>query len=206
MARGSHAPEGSRARGRCCRREPARGKTSQRVEARGSPWRRVDHHGGAWERVGKRADPSGGACRRVEAWTAMISSDLDSERLICRLVRSVVCVQRRNRLRLHRSTNQGLRHHFWWFFWPRGGVGGGGAIGLGRSCRRNWRRDQQEMGGRRREQRAPKNVIDVYWRPQKSGSDTMLNILYIERKNEREKRESGNIQWTTLYYIVIYEI
>jgi hypothetical protein len=72
------------------------------------------------KRVGKRADPSGGACRRVEAWTAVISSDLDSERLICRLVRSVVRVQRRNRLRLHRSTDPGLRHHFWWFLWPRG--------------------------------------------------------------------------------------
>jgi hypothetical protein len=88
-----------------------------------SVWERVDHHGGAWERVkrvGKRADPSGGACRCVEAWTAVISSDLDSKRLICRLVRSVVHVQCRNRLRLHRSTDPGLRHHFWWFFWPRG--------------------------------------------------------------------------------------
>jgi hypothetical protein len=85
-------------------------------------WKRVDHHGGAWERVkrvGKQADPSGGACRRVEAWTAVISSDLDSERLICRLGRSVVRVQRRNRLRLHRSTDPGLKHHFWWFSWPR---------------------------------------------------------------------------------------
>jgi hypothetical protein len=26
---------------------------------------------------------------------------------------------------------------------------------------------------------APKNVIDVYWGPQESGSDTILNILYI---------------------------
>jgi hypothetical protein len=33
----------------------------------------VDPNGGAWERVkcvGKLADPSEGACRRVEAWTA----------------------------------------------------------------------------------------------------------------------------------------
>jgi hypothetical protein len=45
----------------------------------------VDHHGGAWERVGKQADPSRGVCRCVEAWTAVISSNLDSERLICRL-------------------------------------------------------------------------------------------------------------------------
>jgi hypothetical protein len=92
----------------------------QRADWFQSAWERVDHHGGAWKRVGKRADPSGGACRRVEAWTAVISSDLDSERLICRLVRSVVRVQRRNRLRLHRSTDPGLRHHFWCFFWPRG--------------------------------------------------------------------------------------
>jgi hypothetical protein len=75
---------------------------------------------GAREARWQTADPSGGACRRVEAWTAVISSDLDSERLICRLVRSVVRVQCRNRLRLHRSTDPGLRHHFWWFFWPRG--------------------------------------------------------------------------------------
>jgi hypothetical protein len=84
---------------------------------------RVDHHGDACEcvkRVGKQTDPFGGACRRMEAWTAVISSDLDSERLICRLGRSVVHMQRRNRLRLHRSINLGLRHHFWWFFWPRG--------------------------------------------------------------------------------------
>jgi hypothetical protein len=84
--------------------------------ARGSPWRRVGAREARWQ----TADPSGGACRRVEAWTAVISSDLDSERLICRLVRSVVRVQRQNRLRLHRSTDPGLRHHFWWFFWPRG--------------------------------------------------------------------------------------
>jgi hypothetical protein len=50
----------------------------------------------------------------------VISSDLDSERLICRLARSVVCVQHRNRLRLHRSTDPRPRHHFWWLFWPRG--------------------------------------------------------------------------------------
>jgi hypothetical protein len=82
-------------------------------------WKRVDHHGGAWERVGKQADPSRGACRRVEAWTAVISSDLDWERLIYRLGRSVVRVQRRNRLRLHKSTDPGLKHHFWWFSWLR---------------------------------------------------------------------------------------
>jgi hypothetical protein len=109
-ARRSHAPEGYRARGSAWKYRPG-------------AWKRVDHHGGAWERVkrvAKRADPSGGACGRVEACTAVISSDLDSERLICRLVRSVVRVQRRNRLRLHRSTDPGLKHHFWWFFWPRG--------------------------------------------------------------------------------------
>jgi hypothetical protein len=50
---------------------------------------------------------------------------------------------------------------------------------------------------------APKNVIDVYWGPQEGGSDTMLNILYRAEEGEREKRESGSQQWTTLYYIVI---
>jgi hypothetical protein len=93
-------------------------------------WKRVDHHGCAWERVkrvGKQADPSGGACRRVEAWTAVISLDLDSERLICRFGRSVVHMQRRNRLRLHRSTDPRPRHHF------------GGSFGL-EGCR--WRRDR----------------------------------------------------------------
>jgi hypothetical protein len=57
---------------------------------------------------------------------------------------------------------------------------------------------------RRSPVRAPKNVIDVYWRPQESGSDTMLNILYIERKNKRERKSgSVNTQWTTLYCVVI---
>jgi hypothetical protein len=80
----------------------------------------VEHHGGVCERmrrVGKLLDPSGGACRRVEAWTVEISSNLDSERLICRLGR---CVQHQNGLRLHRSIDPRPRHHFWWFFWPRG--------------------------------------------------------------------------------------
>jgi hypothetical protein len=88
-----------------------------------SSWRSVPRHGNALERVRrvcKLADPSGRACRRVEAWTSVISLDLDSERLICRLGRSVVRVQRRNGLKLHRSTDSGPRHHFWWFFWPRG--------------------------------------------------------------------------------------
>jgi hypothetical protein len=37
----------------------------------------------------------------------------------------------------------------------------------------------------------------------KGSSDTMLNILYRAEEGEREKRESGSQQWTTLYYIVI---
>jgi hypothetical protein len=67
-----------------------------------SVWKSVPHHGGAWEpvrRVCKLADPFERACRRVEAWTAVISLDLDSERLICRLERSVVGVQCQNGLR-----------------------------------------------------------------------------------------------------------
>ena len=36
---------------------------------------------------------------------------------------------------------------------------------------------------------APKNVKDVYWKPQESGSDTMLNILLniLQRAEERER-------------------
>jgi hypothetical protein len=62
----------------------------------------MPHHGSAWERVKhvcKLGDPSGCVCRRVEAWTAVISLDLDLERLICHLGRSVVRVQCRNGLR-----------------------------------------------------------------------------------------------------------
>jgi hypothetical protein len=68
----------------------ARADVASTLRTRGS-WRmekmlgHMEHHGGACERmrrVGKLSDPSGGACRRVEAWTAEITSDLDSERLI----------------------------------------------------------------------------------------------------------------------------
>jgi hypothetical protein len=104
----------------------------------------------------------------------------------------------------------------------------GGAISSGRSCRRNWRRSQPEMGDSQRERRkrsgntaltarsagkrrppdgAPKKKQEYRYigGHKKGGSDTMLNILYIERKNKREKRESGsvNTQWTTLYCVVI---
>jgi hypothetical protein len=108
----------------------------ERVGDAPGAWRSVPHHGGAWERVRrvcKLADPSEHACRRVEAWTAVISLDLDSKRLICRLGRSVVHVQCRNGLKSHKSTDPGPRHHFWWFFWPRGGLDGG-VIGSGINC------------------------------------------------------------------------
>ena len=41
---------------------------------------------------------------------------------------------------------------------------------------------------------APKNVKDVYWRLQESGSDTMLNILLniLWRAEERERTETYN--------------
>jgi hypothetical protein len=47
--------------------------------------------------------------------------------------------------------------------------------------------------------------VPLFGGHKKGGSDTMLNILYIERKN---KRESGsvNTQWTTLYCVVIIDI
>ena len=51
--------------------------------------------------------------------------------------------------------------------------------------------------------RAPKNVQDVYWRPQESGSDTMLNILlnilWRVEEREREEREPKHI----MDYIVL---
>jgi hypothetical protein len=125
----------------------------------------VDHHGGACERVkrvGKQTDPCGGACRHVEAWTAVISSDLDSEHLICSLVRSVVRVQRRNRLRLHGGTDGTVGRR-----WTT--VGGsaekGAGILIGASTTR-----RSQVG-------APKNVIDVYWGPQEGGSNTMLKYI-----------------------------
>jgi hypothetical protein len=125
----------------------------------------VDHHGGACERVkriGKQTDPSGGACRHVEAWTAMISLDLDLERLICYLARSVVLVQRRNRLRLHGGTDGTVGQR--WVA-VRGSVGKGAGILLGVPTTR-----RSPVG-------APKNVIDVYWGPQEGGSDTMLKYI-----------------------------
>jgi hypothetical protein len=40
------------------------------------------------------------------------------------------------------------------------------------------------MTGKRRSPRgAPRNVKDVYWRPQESGSNTMLNILWRVKEN-----------------------
>ena len=50
---------------------------------------------------------------------------------------------------------------------------------------------------------APKNVKDIYWRSQESGSDTMLNILlnilWRAEKREREERERKHI----MDYIVL---
>jgi hypothetical protein len=101
---------------------------------------------------------------------------------------------------------------------------GGGAIGSGRSCRRNWRRGWPEMGGHRKERQrksgntaltarsagkgrppdgAPKKKREYRYigGHKKGGSDTMLNILYIERKNKREKRERKRKH--TMDYIVL---
>jgi hypothetical protein len=90
---------------------------------------------------------------------------------------------------------------------------GGGAIGLGKSCRRNWRSGQPEMGGRRKESwRKSGNTALVTWSAgvgqppkgtpkkereyhfigghKKGDSDTMLNILYRAEEWEREKRRA----------------
>jgi hypothetical protein len=77
MARGSHAPEGSRAweRGRCYRRVPASGKT---VPARGSAWITMAARGARearWqtgrlvpERVGARGSPFRRVGEREARW------------------------------------------------------------------------------------------------------------------------------------------
>ena len=39
------------------------------------------------------------------------------------------------------------------------------------------RADERKTTEKRLPEKAVKNVKDVYWRPQESGSDTMLNIL-----------------------------
>jgi hypothetical protein len=93
--------------------------------------------GSTWERVrliGKWVDPSGGMFRRVEAWTAKISLDLESKTFDLSFGKerggawrsdnncgtSVEARAMPEGLRLHRSTDPRLRHHFWWFFWLRG--------------------------------------------------------------------------------------
>jgi hypothetical protein len=52
---------------------------------------------------------------------------------------------------------------------------------------------------------AQKNVIDVYWGPQEGGSDTMLNILYIEEEGERERRERAEANNGLHCIILIYQ-
>ena len=64
-------------------------------------------------------------------------------------------------------------------------------------CRRLKTTEKRSLEG------APKNVKDVYWRPQESGSDTMLNIflniLWRAEEREREEREQKHI----MDYIVL---
>ena len=49
---------------------------------------------------------------------------------------------------------------------------------------------------------APKNVKDVYCRPQEIGSDTMLNILWRAEEGKREERKWKHI----IDYIVLSNI
>ena len=64
----------------------------------------------------------------MEAWTAKISSDLDSEMFDLSFGKECGGAWRSGinfgtsmgGLRLHISTDPRSRHHFWWFFWPRG--------------------------------------------------------------------------------------
>jgi hypothetical protein len=74
------------------------------------------------------ANPSRDAFRCMEAWTAKISSDLNSETSDLSFGKErggswrndSNCGTSMEGLRLHKSTDQRPRHHFWWFFWPRG--------------------------------------------------------------------------------------
>ena len=65
------------------------------------------------------------------------------------------------------------------------------------ACRRLKTTEKRSLEG------APKNVKDVYWRPQESGFDTMLNILlnilWRAEEREREERERKHI----MDYIVL---
>jgi hypothetical protein len=106
----------------------------------------VEHHGSACEhvrRVGKLADPSRGACWRVEAWKAEISSDLDSEHLICRLGRRVQCHNGAEIAQIHRPV---AKTPLLMVLLAERGLGGG-AIGQGKGCRRNWRRCRPKLCG-----------------------------------------------------------
>jgi hypothetical protein len=54
--------------------------------------------------------------------------------------------------------------------------------------------DDQKITRERSPEKAPVNIKDVYWRPQESGSTTMLNILLnILWRAEGERIESGSI-------------
>ena len=59
--------------------------------------------------------------------------------------------------------------------------------------------------GKRSSEGAPKNVKDIYWRPQESGFDTMLNILLniLWRAKERERERKHIMDYIVLSSIII---
>jgi hypothetical protein len=108
---------------------------------------------GAWKRVrrvDKLADPSRGACRRMEAWTAadlcrsgLGASDLSfgGERGVGATPKWVEIAQ------IHRSV---AKTPLLVVLLAKRGLGGD-TIGSSRSCQRNWQRCRSEMGNRQKE-------------------------------------------------------
>jgi hypothetical protein len=68
MARGSHAPEGSRARGSAWDVLP---ESAGAWRDRPGAWERVDHHGGAWGSVKRVGNRQIGSRARGSAWITM---------------------------------------------------------------------------------------------------------------------------------------
>jgi hypothetical protein len=82
----------------------------------------------------------------------VVSLDLDSERLIDRLGRSVVHMKRRNGLKIAHIHRSVAETPVLVVLLAEKGLGGG-AIGSGKSCWRNCRRGRSEMGGHWKERR-----------------------------------------------------
>jgi hypothetical protein len=63
--------------------------------------------------------------------------------------------------------------------------------------------DAQTIGKERSLERALGNVFDVYWKPQESGSDIMLNILWSGRRREIREIAKAFIELHLFYIFYI---